>query len=271
MDPNMEDLVEVVVSNDPPPDDDDDSVMLNADDLNEEVFDVYGDENGFEGVIEDTVIEQGGNNVVDVADFTFSGHSDSVYCTAIHPSRPGVVLTGGGDDRAFLWTYGAIEGKVGVVSCFELGGHSDTVSSVGFNFDGTLALTGSYDGIVRIWDVATGGLKIQLEGPEDIEWAQWHGKGNAVVAGSRDGTAWMWMALDGACLQVFAGHDGDVSSGCFSGDGKLVCTGGADGTVRLWSPKTGQCKHSFTGQDGFEGMVTTIDSSDDGSLLLAGK
>jgi WD40 repeat protein len=26
---------------------------------------------------------------------------------------------------------------------------------VGFNFDGTLALTGSYDGTVRIWEVRT--------------------------------------------------------------------------------------------------------------------
>jgi hypothetical protein len=30
----------------------------------------------------------------DMSFVTFSGHSDSVYCAAIHPSLPGVVITG---------------------------------------------------------------------------------------------------------------------------------------------------------------------------------
>ena len=50
-----------------------------------------------------------------------------------------------------------------------------------------------------------GELKQVLEGPEDIEWAEWHSKGNAVLAGSKDGTVWMWMAHNGQCVHVFAG------------------------------------------------------------------
>jgi ribosome assembly protein SQT1 len=157
------------------------------------------------------------------------------------------------------------------VSSHELGGHTDTVTAVGFNWDGSLCLTGGYDGVVRVWDVATGSERMVLEGPEDIEWAQWHSKGNAIIAGSRDGTAWMWMAHDGSCMQVFAGHDGDVSCGTFTADGKSVCTGGADGTVRVWSPKNGSCKHVFQGPaGGFDGMVTSLVGSPDGTMLLAG-
>jgi ribosome assembly protein SQT1 len=92
-----------------------------------------------------------------------------------------------------------------LVSVTELLGHTDTVTCVGFNFDGTLALTASYDGTVRIWKVPSGELVQVLEGPEDIEWAEWHVKGNAVVAGSRDGTIWMWLTFNGQCVQVFAG------------------------------------------------------------------
>jgi hypothetical protein len=36
----------------------------------------------------------------------------------------------------------------------------------------------------------------------DVEWAVWHPKGNAVLAGSADGTAWMWLAHNGQCVQV---------------------------------------------------------------------
>ena len=109
-----------------------------------------------------------------------------------------------------------------------------------------------------------------LEGPEDIEWAEWHSKGNAVLAGSKDGTVWMWMAHNGQCVQVFAGHDGGVAAGCFSSDGKHVLTGGEDGTVRIWLPKTGACKHSFEGHFGHEAEVTCLCSSSDGDMILSG-
>ena len=89
-----------------------------------------------------------------------------------------------------------------VQQALELGGHTDTVTSVGFNFDGSLALTGAYDGKVQIWNTATGALVQCLEGPDDIEWAVWHPRGNAVLAGSADGTAWMWLSHNGQCVQV---------------------------------------------------------------------
>ena len=36
---------------------------------------------------------------------------------------------------------------------------------------------------------------------------------NAIIAGSKDGTIWMWLSHNGQCVQVFAGHDGGVSCG----------------------------------------------------------
>jgi WD40 repeat protein len=39
-----------------------------------------------------------------------------------------------------------------------------------------MCLTGGYDGLVKIWKTDTGELIQSLEGPEDVEWAQWHSK-----------------------------------------------------------------------------------------------
>jgi angio-associated migratory cell protein len=237
-------------------------------------------------------------SIEDMSLASFNFHGDSVYCAALHPTRPGIVLSGGGDDRAFLWKYvipsdlsvlGATENSFeqygkGIEFCIELPGHTDTVTAVGFNFDGTLALTGGYDGVINIWSLTHASsesepaqtiqptLLHKLEGPEDVEWATWHSKGNAVLAGSKDGTIWMWLANTGQCVQVFAGHDGGVTCGLFTLDGKTVCSGGEDGTVRLWAPKTGACKHNFSGEmsGGHSSSVTCIAGSEDGDLLVTG-
>lgn len=246
-----------------------------------------------EGNDDGNIDESATEEVPDASYCTFSGHTDHVYCVAIHPFLPGVVITGGGDDRAFIWKYSndvsendghmdidnhniseATEAPMRgtVTSTIELKGHTDTVTNVGFNFNGSLALTGGYDGVVRIWKVETGELVQILEGPEDIEWAQWHNKGNAVVAGSRDGTVWMWLTHNAQCVHVFSGHDGAVSAGCFSKDGKLICTGGEDGSVRQWNPKSGACRHVFgTSSGGHEADVTCMAAGgDDGDLLITG-
>lgn len=178
---------------------------------------------------------------------------------------------GGGDDRAFLWRF-PLTATAAPEPPVELTGHTDTVTAVGFNFNGNLLLTGSYDGTVRIWQVSTATQVQVLEGPEDVEWAHWHSKGNAVIAGSKDGTIWMWLAHNGQCMMVFSGHDGMVSAGAFSHDGKVVCSGGEDGTVRLWQPRTGVCSQVFEqttkNKDGHEATVTCMDT--EGEFLVTG-
>ena len=182
-----EQLTEVLMADDLPPEDDDESVwseMDKADAIDQD---------------DDMEVGDSGEAVEDMSLYQFTSHTDSVYCTALHPTKRGIVITGGGDDRAFIWSYetnNTTSTETGSASSnssnrhilFELTGHTDTVSTVGFNFDGSMALTGSYDGTIRIWSVETGELKLVLDGPEDIEFAEWHSKGNAIMAGSKDGT-----------------------------------------------------------------------------------
>ena len=52
------------------------------------------------------------------------------------------------------------------------------------------------------------------EGPGGgLEWVRWHPKGNVLLAGSEDFTAWMWNAGDGSLMQVFSGHSNSVLCG----------------------------------------------------------
>lgn len=49
-----------------------------------------------------------------------------------------------------------------MISC---AGHKDSVSSLAFSTDGQLLASGSLDGTVQVWDVASSNLKCTLDGP----------------------------------------------------------------------------------------------------------
>jgi len=92
---------------------------------------------------------------------------------------------------------------------------------------------------------------IQLDGPSDIEWIDWHPKGGSVLlAGSSDGTVWMWFVSTGKCMQVFVGHEEAVTAGAFTDDGRWALSCSLDGTLRIWNPKTGVARHTFRNAPG---------------------
>eukprot|EP00615_Pteridomonas_danica_P002264 CAMPEP_0114360372 /NCGR_PEP_ID=MMETSP0101-20121206/23813_1 /TAXON_ID=38822 ORGANISM="Pteridomonas danica, Strain PT" /NCGR_SAMPLE_ID=MMETSP0101 /ASSEMBLY_ACC=CAM_ASM_000211 /LENGTH=511 /DNA_ID=CAMNT_0001504573 /DNA_START=1 /DNA_END=1536 /DNA_ORIENTATION=- len=244
-----------------PPEDSDDE----GDDVEDEMGDQLNDLN----MDDDQEVE-------DMSVATLEGHLDSVYAVASHRCSNDKIriLSGGGDDVAKLWEVdvstnttgadgsGTSAGGSNITTIpreiATLNGHTDSVASVAFSIDGNLCATGGLDGLVKVWDSVDGTLKRTLEGPSDIEWLTWHTKGNVLLAGSSDGTVWMWLATSGACMQVFAGHEGSVTCGLFTPDGRHVITGGADATVRLWAPKKGVCKHVFSGHGFHEGGITCL-------------
>lgn len=168
-------------------------------------------------------------------------HGDSVLAVAFSPADRRILLTGGQDDTALLWSIE--EGGSGGLQCTQrhrLVGHTDSVSQVAFSHDGKYAATGSYDGTVRIWDPQAGNLVHTLDGPsKEVEWILWHPKGHAILAGSADTMAWMWWAPTGKLMQIFAGHGQTVTCGSWGLGGKLIVTGSQDCGVIVWNPRQG--------------------------------
>ncbi|KAM7531238.1 hypothetical protein LguiB_034648 [Lonicera macranthoides] len=102
------------------------------------------------------------DEAVDEADDSmhiFTGHTGELYTVACSPMDTTLVATGGGDDKGFLWKIGRGDWA------FELQGHKDSVSSLAFSTDGQLLASGSFDGLIQVWDISSGNLKCTLEGP----------------------------------------------------------------------------------------------------------
>ena len=69
-------------------------------------------------------------------------------------------------------------------------------------------------GRVFVWDAASAEQRQGLEGPgEAVNWLQWHPRGNVLLAGSEDFTAWLWNAQTGACMHVRC-HFTQMSEAC---------------------------------------------------------
>ena len=123
-----------------------------------------------------------------------------------------------------------------------------------------------------MWESGSGKCVQSLEGPGDaVGWVAWHPKGNVVLAGAEDFTAWMWLATTGACMAVFSGHGGPVTCGGFTRDGRAVVTGGGEGdaTLRVWNPKTGECTLTVPGPTQQSAGLTALALSADSSVALA--
>lgn len=113
--------------------------------------------------IKETEIDEEINiEVKDISIAKFTEHTNCIYSIDVNPSNSKMFVTGGGDDKAFIWKY---EEKV--EKLYELSGHKETVSNVSFNFDGSLVATSDESGIVKIWTVKDGKLLHSLEGPSE--------------------------------------------------------------------------------------------------------
>lgn len=270
---DMNEAVEVEVDdNDVPMDDDDD------DDDTEVIGGTADEQDMLDSAADQTLREP----VVDMSKVKIEAHSDAVYTVACHLENGKLmVISGGGDDKAYMHqiassTTGSTTTPSSQVLSYN---HTDTVSCVAFNLDFVsddakktprLAAVGSYDGSILLYDPDTAEQKLKLEGPSDVEWLSFHPKGGSVLlAGSGDGTVWMFHIPLNRCLQVFVGHEQAVTAGCFSPDGKWALSASTDGTLRIWAPKTGMNKHVFrTGEAGLTCIANNGGS--DGMLVIAG-
>ena len=87
---------------------------------------------------------------------------EPVYDVALHPVHQNIAVSGGGDDKSYLWRL--YDGE----QLYEFAGHTDSVTQVGFSVDGTYVASGSMDGKVRVWKSETGQFVCELEGPDEV-------------------------------------------------------------------------------------------------------
>jgi hypothetical protein len=140
------------------------------------------------------------------------------------------------------------------------------VSAIRRHPDGKIMITTSWDGRIKIWDIATG-MQVRRFFAHDarVQALDIDPTGKYMVTGSDDNTAKLWDIEESRLLTTFSGHAGTVSSVNISPDGKFLITGSHDGTIKSWDLKTGRelLTYIFIGENDW--MVKTKEGYFDAS------
>uniref|UniRef100_A0A8C2L2Q1 Angio-associated, migratory cell protein n=1 Tax=Cyprinus carpio TaxID=7962 RepID=A0A8C2L2Q1_CYPCA len=228
-----EEIIEVIDLND---------TEQTAEDLAEELEDVdfaeagNADDDGWE--TEDEMEPE-----QDDSELTFSKHTGSVFCVSLDPVTNSLAVTGGEDDRAFVWSVS--DGDV----LFECTGHKDSVTCAAFSCDSKLVVSGDMSGLIKVWKVEN---KEEIWSFEvgDLEWLEWHPCAPVLLAGTAEGNVWMWKIPSGEC-KTFQGPNCQATSGKILPDGKRAIVGYEDGSLRLWDLKQGNAVYVIKGNSSF--------------------
>jgi len=114
------------------------------------------------------------------------------------------------------------------------------VQSLALSPDGRRLIAGGWhENMVRVWDLETGSLQLELEShPAWINGCGVSPDGHQIVTGCKDGVVRVFDATTGELVQEIVGHVARIWSTLYHPSGRVLTAGG-DGTVRLWGPAIG--------------------------------
>lgn len=139
--------------------------------------------------------------------------------------------------------------------------------------DGKTLVTAGTDGVVRVWDIASGQVMRTLNGHTNaIYKAELSPDEKLIASSSRDLTARIWDASTGREIHRLTGFKCSVKSVAFSPDGRMLATVGNEGMLKVWDVETGKELKSLVHSDSpdVDVSVYSVVFSRDGKKIYAG-
>jgi WD40 repeat protein len=167
--------------------------------------------------------------------------------TWLRPERPSLTQAGGPQLRTLI-------------------DYTGVVAAVAVLADTRHAVSGSYNGRVRLWDLETGECLRTAKGCGVTAVAVLV-EGCAALSGSRDDILRLWELQTGECFRTLHEPTWEVSAVAVLPDGRRALSGSGDGTLRLWDLRTGETLRILTGH---LDKVSAVAALPDGRRGLSG-
>ncbi len=159
------------------------------------------------------------------------------------------------------------------------GGHRDLPKNLIFTRDGKFLISAGDDGVVRIWDIASGKTVRKIlgkidDGVDGLIYAA------ALSPDERYLAVGGWLSSDadygairihdfhtGEVLALLKGHTNTVHSLAFSPDGRWLASSSSDRTVKIWDATGWKLIHTLSGH---QDDVNAVAFSPDGKMVVSG-
>ncbi len=161
-----------------------------------------------------------------------SGHADEAKAVIMLPD--GRVLSADKSGAVIVWKHQRRRWQASRIGALLIPGDVNAMAVAGTH---QVALAHGASAIT-VLDPDTGTVR-KLRGHEQSTYAVAAGPSSTILSGGSDGTARVWSAATGHCLQVYAKHAADVSA-LVALDDQLIASGDGDGGVHVWD--RGDCR-----------------------------
>ena len=160
------------------------------------------------------------------------------------PPAQGVVDTGA-DGKLFATVANDVDihisdGLTNVASRVIERAHDKVIRSLRFSADGARLVTGSADGLAKVWEVSSGRLLFAVTNSAAVYCAEISPDARHLVTGSSDGMVRLWQMADGPAVQTVVRQQSAVNAARFSPDSRLVLIATADGSLRVLHADSGE-------------------------------
>lgn len=148
-------------------------------------------------------------------------------------------------------------------------GHGNRVNGVAITSNGKRALSASWDGKLRYWNLENGEVIREIQGHRNaIMSVALSADGKRALSGSSDRTIRLWDLESGKEIRAFDANPQTVWDVAFSPDGKKALSGCSDGIARLWDVASGKELLALETHKG--GRAWTVAFTPDGKRAVTG-
>ncbi|KAJ1679284.1 snoRNA-binding rRNA-processing protein [Spiromyces aspiralis] len=191
---------------------------------------------------------------------TLRGHTDPVHFTRFMPDKTHV-LSCSNDKTVRVWDMPRQE----AVCVFS--GHTDYVRTGAVCAETPhIAISGSYDHTVKLWDVRAGECVATIEHGEPVENVLAYPGGSLVAVAGGPCVKVYDLLAGGRQLATLGNHEKTVTSLCFDGAGSRLLTGSLDHHVKIYDVQDYRMVHSIK----YPAPVLSVGVAPDDTVLAVG-
>ncbi|MEK7990638.1 MAG: WD40 repeat domain-containing protein [Thiotrichaceae bacterium] len=168
----------------------------------------------------------------------FIGHEKAIYSVSFAPDNK-TIATASYDGQIGLFTIGAEQGRL-------FKAHDDRVHSVDFDSTGTLLVSGSRDGLTRLWYLNSEWVEDRPvfddieQANSSVMWVSFSPDNQRIAITQRNQLIKIYDVQSQRIEQTLEGHEQTIHRAIFSPDSQQLITASGDTTVRFWDLVTQQ-------------------------------